>query len=216
MISFDSFLLFVGNKEHMNWDFLTFISTWTGFLIVFIVINIFIYFNKHIIFDKFYKVLNLASRSATVLVIFIVAVLAFCLASVFASMTGPISIIPNETESGGILDNLSAITDDDSIGKSNYNYNSYKDYSSDDSSDDSSSNVETTTDHSSSDSGSSSGGSSSGGSSSGGSSSGGSSSGGSSSGGSSSGGSSSGSGSGSSSGSGSGGSSEVETTTDGE
>ena len=145
--------------------------------------------------------LNLASRSATVLVIFIVAVLAFCLASVFASMTGPISIIPNETESGGILDNLSAITDDDSIGKSNYNYNSYKDYSSDDSSDDSSSNVETTTDHSSSDSGSSSGGSSSGGSSSGGSSSGGSSS---------------GSGSGSSSGSGSGGSSEVETTTDGE
>ena len=38
----------------------------------------------------------MASRSATVLVVFIVAVLAFCLASVFASMTGPISILPNE------------------------------------------------------------------------------------------------------------------------
>lgn len=90
----------------------------------------------------------MSSRSATVLVIFIVAVFAFCLASVFASMTGPISIFPNETESGGILDNLSAITDDDSIGKSSYNYQDYN-YQSDDSSDDDYQQVETTTDDSS-------------------------------------------------------------------
>ena len=76
----------------------------------------------------------MSSRFATVLVIFIVAVLAFCLASVFASMTGPISILPNETESGGILDNLSAINTDTS--NNNYNYQNYNDYSSDDSSDD--------------------------------------------------------------------------------
>ena len=96
------------------------------------------------------------SRSATVLVIFIVAVFAFCLASVFASMTGPISILPNDTESGGILDNLSAITDDNSNDKS-YGYQDYNDYSSNDySSDDSdSSKVETTTDDSSSSSSSS-------------------------------------------------------------
>ena len=123
--------------------------------------------------------LILASRSATVLVIFIVAVFAFCLASVFASMTGPISIFPNETESGGILDNLSAIEDIASDNDNNYNYQDYNDYSSDDSSDDSSQ-VETTVDKSSDSSKSSSGGSSSGGSSSGGGSEGGSSSGGSS------------------------------------
>lgn len=102
----------------------------------------------------------MSSRSATVLVIFIVAVLAFCLASVFASMTGQISILPNETESGGVLDNLSAITDDNSNGNS-YGYQDYNDYSSDHSSDDSSK-VETTTDDSSSSSSSDSGSSSSG------------------------------------------------------
>ena len=53
----------------------------------------------------------LASRSATVLVIFIIAIIAFCLATVFASMTGPISILPAKNESGGVLDNLSVITD---------------------------------------------------------------------------------------------------------
>ena len=95
--------------------------------------------------------LNLASRSATVLVIFIVAVLAFCLASVFASMTGPITILPNESESGGVLDNLSAITDDNSASDSSYGYQDYDDYSySYDSSSDDSPSVETTTDDSSS------------------------------------------------------------------
>ena len=91
----------------------------------------------------------MSSRSATVLVIFIVAVFAFCLASVFASMTGQISILPEETESGGILDNLSAITDDNSANANSYGYQDYNDYSTADSSDDSS-NVETTTDDSSS------------------------------------------------------------------
>ena len=95
--------------------------------------------------------LNLTSRSATVLVIFIVAILAFCLASVFASMTGPISILPNESESGGIFDNLSAITDNDVSSDRSYGYKDYDDYSySDDSSSSSSSSVETTTDDSSS------------------------------------------------------------------
>ena len=104
--------------------------------------------------------LILASRSATVLVIFIIAILAFCLASVFAAMTGPISILPQDSNSGGILDNLSAITDDTSNDNS-YGYQDYNDYSSYDYSDSGSddSNVETTTDDSSggsdSDSGSS-------------------------------------------------------------
>ena len=112
----------------------------------------FIYLIKYIIVSKFLKVFKLSSRSATVLVIFIVACIAFCLASVFAAMTGPISILPNESESGGILDNLSAITDSD-----NNNYPSYGsddsqgDSSSSDSSESSGSQVETTVDESGSD-----------------------------------------------------------------
>ena len=92
--------------------------------------------------------LILSSRSATVLVIFIVAVLAFCLANVFASMTGQISIVPNETESGGVLDNLSAITDDNVDNGNSYGYQDYNDYSSADTSSDDKvkSNIETTTD----------------------------------------------------------------------
>ena len=97
----------------------------------------------------------MSSRSATVLVIFIVAVLAFCLASVFASMTGQISILPNGTESGGVLDNLSAITDDTGDSGNSYGYQDYDDYSSNDYSSDDSSKVETTTDDSSSSSSSS-------------------------------------------------------------
>ena len=87
----------------------------------------------------------MTSRSATVLVIFVIAIFAFCFASVFAAMTGPISILPNETDSGGILDNLSAITDDTDNSDNSYGYQSYdySSYSSSDSSDDS--NVETTT-----------------------------------------------------------------------
>ena len=92
----------------------------------------------------------MSSRSATVLVIFSVAVIAFCLATVFAAMTGPISILPNESDSGGILDNLSAITDSDNSNSyhQSYSEDSY-DYSSghsDSHSDDSQ--VETTTDSS--------------------------------------------------------------------
>ena len=100
---------------------------------------------------NFLKVFKLSSRSATVLVIFIVACIAFCLATVFAAMTGPISILPNESDSGSVLDNLSAITDSD-----NYNYQSYgyddskSDSSSSDDSQDAEPKVETTTDDSSS------------------------------------------------------------------
>ena len=92
---------------------------------------------------------KLTSRSATVLVIFIVACIAFCLASVFASMTGPISILPNESDDGGVLDNLSVLTDSDNNDYQSYGYEESKDYSS--SSDDSQSSepqVETTTDDS--------------------------------------------------------------------
>ncbi|MGX8694569.1 MAG: hypothetical protein ACSW71_06665 [Methanobrevibacter sp.] len=91
----------------------------------------------------------MASRSATVLVIFVIAVIAFCLASVFGAMTGPISIFPNITDDGGsILDNLSS---NGGSGDTSHSYgnDNYNDYSSS-SSDSSSSNVETTTDDSSS------------------------------------------------------------------
>lgn len=86
----------------------------------------------------------MTSRPATVMVIFTVACIAFCLATVFASMTGPISILPNES-SGGVLDNLSAI-DNYSYGQDDtQDYDSYYEY--DDYSDDSYSEpeVETTT-----------------------------------------------------------------------
>lgn len=95
----------------------------------------------------------LSSRSAKVLVIFIVAIIAFCLACVCASMTGPISILPNESNSGSILDNLSAITDDTGNNGESYGYQEdYSDYSSSSSDSSSSDNsyVETTTDSSSS------------------------------------------------------------------
>lgn len=74
----------------------------------------------------------MASRSATVLVIFTVAVLAFCSATVMGSMTGPLNLFPQN--SGGVLDNLSAITDgegNEAIGSQSYNDYS-EDYSSSD------------------------------------------------------------------------------------
>lgn len=86
----------------------------------------------------------LSSRSATVLVIFIVACIAFCLASVFGAMTGPISILPNDTD-GGILDNLSVITDSNDHSNS-YGQSDSNSYSSSDSSQSSDSQVETTVD----------------------------------------------------------------------
>ena len=91
----------------------------------------------------------MTSRSATVLVIFVIAVIAFCLASVFGAMTGPISIFPNETEGGSILDNLSAITDGSGDTGNSYGYDDSNYYSSS-SRESGSSNVETTTDDSSS------------------------------------------------------------------
>ena len=92
----------------------------------------------------------LSSRSATVLVIFIVAIVAFCLASVFASMTGPISILPNKTNESGIFDNVSSFVENGNTGKSygsggHYNYDDHSSSSSG-----RSSNVETTTDSGSS------------------------------------------------------------------
>ena len=98
----------------------------------------------------------MSSRSATLLVIFTVAIVAFCLASVFASMTGPISILPNKTNDSTILDNVSSFVENGNSGES-YGYKSYdnhEDHSS--SSSGNSHDVETTTDHSSSDSSSSS------------------------------------------------------------
>ncbi|WP_405289856.1 hypothetical protein [Methanobrevibacter sp.] len=92
----------------------------------------------------------MSSRSATVLVIFTVACVAFCLASVFAAMTGPISILPNETNNTGILDNLSALTDQDNDNYQSYGYDDSNDYSSnyDDQQQSEETQIETTTDDS--------------------------------------------------------------------
>ena len=90
----------------------------------------------------------MASRLATVLVIFVIAIIAFCLASVFGAMTGPISIFPNGTDTNGsFLDNLSTISDSSGDDGGSYGYDDSSDYSSSSSSYDSS-NVETTTDDS--------------------------------------------------------------------
>jgi len=97
----------------------------------------------------------MSSRSATLLVIFTVAIVAFCLASVFASMTGPISILPNKTNDSTILDNVSSFVENGNSGES-YGYKSYDNH--EDRSGSSSGNshdVETTTDHSGSSSSSS-------------------------------------------------------------
>ena len=100
---------------------------------------------------NFWKVLKLSSRSATVIVILVIAIVAFCLATVFASMTGPISILPNASNNSSVLDNLSAITDSDDNYQTYRSQDTSKDYShsydySQSSSDDSQ--VETTTDDS--------------------------------------------------------------------
>lgn len=92
----------------------------------------------------------MSSRSATVLAFFIVAIIAFCLACVFASMTGPISILPNESDNGGILDDLSAITNGSGDSGDSYGDQYSNDYSQSSNSYSSYYNVETTTDDSSS------------------------------------------------------------------
>ena len=93
--------------------------------------------------------LFLASRSANVLVIFIVAIFAFCFASVFASMTGPIAVLPENNDSEMMLDNIT-IVPNNSISNDNSKYQSYQKQTNDDTDDDSSdndkSNVETTVD----------------------------------------------------------------------
>ncbi|MDO5823772.1 hypothetical protein [Methanobrevibacter sp.] len=90
----------------------------------------------------------MSSRSAKVLVIFIVAIVAFCFACVFASMTGPISILPNESDSGSILDNISTINSDDNDNVETYSYQDYKDTSSRQASSSEDSDVETIVDDS--------------------------------------------------------------------
>ena len=73
--------------------------------------------------------LILSSRSATVLVIFVIAIVAFCLASVCGSMTGTISIFPNATDDSGELYN-SSYTEYKSYGSEYQNdYGSYDDSS---------------------------------------------------------------------------------------
>ena len=97
--------------------------------------------------------LFLASRSANVLVIFIVAIFAFCFASVFASMTGPIAVLPENNDSDVMLDNISLVPNN-SVSNDNSKYQSYQkqtddntdDDSNDDSNDDDKSKVETTVD----------------------------------------------------------------------
>ena len=92
----------------------------------------------------------MSSRSATVLVIFIVAIIAFCLACVCASITGPISILPNESNSGSILDDLSAITNGTGDSGESYGNEYADDYSQSSSDSYYGYNVENTVDDSSS------------------------------------------------------------------
>lgn len=54
----------------------------------------------------------MSSKSATLLVVFVIAVGAFCIASVFAAMTGEINILPNETD---LLNSSDNSTDDVSV-----------------------------------------------------------------------------------------------------
>ena len=62
----------------------------------------------------------MSSKSATLLVVFVVACIAFCIASVFGAMTEEINILPdNQTDNN---------TDNESV--SGYNSESYSSYSS--------------------------------------------------------------------------------------
>lgn len=61
----------------------------------------------------------MASKAATLFVVFIVAIVAFCIASVFAAMTGEINILPNnQTDLLNLSDNNtnnSSISDSSSV-----------------------------------------------------------------------------------------------------
>lgn len=87
----------------------------------------------------------MTSKSATVLVMLVVAIVAFCLASCFAAMTGPISIPIGLDSGNNTTDNLSTVPVDNSYDDSDYQ--DYYDYSESSSSN---SYVETTTDDSNS------------------------------------------------------------------
>ena len=93
----------------------------------------------------------MTSRSANVLVIFIVAIFAFCFASVFASMTGSIAILPSNNDSDELSDNVTVIDENLTNNNNNYKaptYTKQTDDSKDNSKDDDKSNVETTVDKS--------------------------------------------------------------------
>ena len=69
----------------------------------------------------------MTSKSATVLVMLVVAIVAFCLASCFAAMTGPISIPIGLDSGNNTTDNLSTVPVDNSYDDSDYQ--DYYDYS---------------------------------------------------------------------------------------
>ena len=67
----------------------------------------------------------MSSKPATLLVVFVISVAAFCIASVFGAMTGEINILPNETD---LLNSSDNITDNASVSDSS-SYDSGNDYS---------------------------------------------------------------------------------------
>ena len=99
--------------------------------------------------------LILSSRSATVLVIFVIAIVAFCLASVFGAMTGTINIFPNATDDSSEISN-SSISEYKTYGSEyNNDYGSYDDSSHEENNDkqeDSGGLLDSLTGHSNSDS----------------------------------------------------------------
>ena len=92
----------------------------------------------------------MSSRSAIVLVVLIVAVIAFCFAGVFAAMTGTyhlnLNFGNNTTQDGGLLSNLSTSSSDSSGSSGSSQVQTYSDSGS--SSQSSSSQVETVEDKS--------------------------------------------------------------------
>ncbi|MBQ9026311.1 MAG: hypothetical protein IJ104_08075 [Methanobrevibacter sp.] len=94
----------------------------------------------------------MSSRPAIVLVVLVVAIIAFCFAGVFAAMTGTyhlnFDLGNNTTADGGLFDNLTDLTSSDDSSSSDGGY--VETYTDSGSSESSSSDVETTEDTSSS------------------------------------------------------------------
>ncbi len=93
----------------------------------------FILYIEHIIVNNFFKVFNMASRPAIVLVVLIVAIIAFCFAGVFAAMTGTYHInfnFGNNTTDSGFFGNLSQFNSEGSNSKSSSSVQTYTDNSS--------------------------------------------------------------------------------------